>query len=170
MKLKTFLFIIVSTFCFQLNSQSVSTEELKKIAGNWNGQLTYTDYQDDVSQSTLDCGLKAKCRNNECTLWFLFTEPDGRIVKDKTKLKLKESGMTFVLGKESYKVVEFKKDETQWNLIAVAKGKDNYIDSEIKQEISFSEKKFTIKKMVKYEGSESYFERNRYSFTMNNEQ
>ncbi len=165
MKLKIFLFLIVSTFCFQLNSQTVSNEELQKIAGHWKGQLTYTDYQDDVSQSKLGCGLKAKCRNNDCTLWFLFTEPDGRIVKDKTKIKLKRNGTTFVLGKESYKVLEFKKEKEGWNLMATTTGKDNNKTSEIKQEISSTKKNFTIKKMVKYEGSKSYFERNRYSFT-----
>jgi hypothetical protein len=43
----------------------------KKIDGNWEGQLTYTDYKDDLSQSILACEMIAKCKYDGSDNFFI---------------------------------------------------------------------------------------------------
>lgn len=148
-----------------LGAQSIPSSELKKIEGNWDGQLTYTDYQDDVSQSTLKCKMESKWKNKKGMLTFLFEEPDGRIIKDKTKIKLNKEGSELVFDGK-YQVLDFSPDEMDksWKLTIGAKGNDNNRNAEIKCVINLSKTQFAIIKLVKYEGTDNFFERNRYSF------
>ena len=160
------LFIFIS---FSLTAQSVSPSALKKIEGKWEGQLTYTDYQDDSSQSTLNCKMEAKWKNKKGVLTFIFVEPDGRIIKDKTKIKLKKKGTQLVFDGQ-YQVLDFSPDKMSesWKLTIGTTGKDNNRNAEIKRVINCSKTQFTITKLVKYAGTAHFFERNQYAFERKN--
>ena len=156
---------ILSLMVFSLISQSASSSELGRINGNWVGTLTYTDYQDDSSQSTLGCKMEARWKNNKGSLTFLFTEPDGRVIRDKTKIRLKKGGTKMIFDGK-YKVLEFSSNagDQSWKLALGKSGKDNNKNSQIRLAINFSRTGFEIIKMVQYEGTDRFFERNRYVF------
>ena len=157
--------LILSLMVFLLIGQSVGTSELDEINGNWAGTLTYTDYRDDSSQSTLECKMESKWKGNNGRLTFLFTEPNGKVIKDKTKIKLRKNG-TKVIFDGKYKVTEFNSYDNQkrWKLKLETKGKDNKRTAKIWLVIELERNSFEIIKMVQYQGTDHSFERNRYFF------
>ncbi len=163
--IKFFIIPLLSVITFSLMAQSVSPSALKQIERNWEGKLTYTDYQDDVSKSTLNCKMEARWKNKKGLLTFIFVEPNGSIVRDRTKIKLKKGGTQLVYDIK-FEVLDFSPDKTNqgWKLTIGAQGKDNNRNAEIKNVITFSQAQLTIIKLVKYAGTDRFFERNRYAF------
>jgi len=165
MTLKAFLIILLLAFGCSLEAQTVSASDLQKTAGNWKGQLTYLDYKDDVSQTELSCELQAKWLNKKGTFTFIFIEPNGQVIKDKTKIKLIKGG-TQLKFDGKYAVTGFSKNEdnSNWELTVGRSGKDNNKNAELKLLIDFSPSQLMITKFVKYDASNDFFIRNYYKF------
>jgi len=149
-----------------VSSQSVSVDDFSSINGPWNGELTYTDYQDDQSKFSIPCRMEAKRKRNKICLLLTFTEPDGRQITDKTTVKFKEEGTTLMIDKQTYRVAQVMgADEgKELQITLMGEGKDNNKPSKFKNMIVFSDSNFSMKKLVKYNGTEKYFERNSYVF------
>lgn len=163
--IRIFVITLLNLMSYCLIAQSISPSVLKKMEGKWDGQLTYTDYQDDTSQTTLKCMMEAKWNKKKGFITFIFVEPDGRIIKDKTKIKLKKDGTQLVFDAK-YRIVDFSQNEIgkSWKLTLGTVGKDNNRDADITSVINLSKTQLTITKLVKYKETDNYFERNRYVF------
>lgn len=151
--------------CTTIIGQSI-TDNISQIGGQWTGTLTYTDYSDDISQSTLECVMKIEWTGNKATLSFGFTEPNGKIVYDKNKLKVYANEKAVKYDGDKYFVDSFNVDSNtgDWGLVISTHGKDNRKPALIRQSIIFDSHTLTLLKEVRYEDSEAYFVRNKYFF------
>lgn len=163
--LKGILFFMLLTFClFESFGQEISKEDLIGIDGNWSGSLTYTDYGDDKTKYTLQTNLTASVKEGSVKLQYAYKEPNGKVVTSTEKMKLGE-GDTFTYGGK-LRVLEFSKNPTEksWRLVLEKTGKDNHQSVVIQQIIELSPEAFSITKMVKYDGTDSFFQRNKHTF------
>ena len=164
-----YLFFFIS---LSLNGQVslVSSNELQQVVGHWEGTLTYTDYQDDKSTSTLRCKMNAFWKGKKGRLEIGFKEPNGEIIYDKVRLKLLKQGAMVKFDGKKYQVDFFKQDEKlgSWELIMSRLGKDNRRNAAIKYYMNFSKTTLSFTKRVKYEGTPNFFERNKYFFKIVN--
>lgn len=160
-----FLFCLI---LFGFNSEMPFTH-IQDLKGNWNGTLTYTDYQDDVSRYTLNCKMNVKVKKNSACLKIAFTEPNGTIVYDKVKLKILKSGNEVKLDGQEYRVKMFKKDKKSkgWELIIQSRSTDNNKQAIILQRINYSPSKLSIAKEIDYEDGSKIIQRNKFEFKRN---
>ena len=163
--MKISLFLIYLFLGVQINAQSL-TEDISSISGNWTGTLTYLDYSDDLSQSTLNCSMTAEWKGTKGKIFLQFEEPNGKIYTDKANFQVLGSGDRIKFDGSKYTVEHYDIDEDSgyWTLIMVTSGKDNYKSSTIRQSIIFEGEKLSLVKEVKYEGTQEFFIRNSYVF------
>lgn len=173
MKKNLFLVGIFMLFCTVGFSQKKATafqDFLKSLQGDWKGKLTYTDYRNDSTQVTMDVWLKSNMYNNYLVKEFYYREPDG-----KTKQKAKSIDTTSIDDKKSkwfetgyklpFKIKKYEnKDDIQKMLIETIDTDNNKL-STIRITITSSLNAMTIKKEVKYNGTNHFFTRHTFYYT-----
>ena len=163
-KLKAILLIMVTFFfLFESLGQAITNTDLEKINGDWQGALTYTDYGDDKTQYELKTSMTAEWKNGKGKMKFYYTEPNGKIVTSSEKMKLLSESEFQFDGK--WLIKSFEQKENSWELILEAQGKDNNRLATIRQLITVSSSNFTIRKMVQYEGTNTFFQRSKQAFS-----
>ena len=153
--------------CMSSNVFSQSIDEcLTNLSGQWSGSLTYIDFSDDVTRSSIDCQMAATWKKQTLTISIGFTEPNGKVFYDKSKIKIKEKGAQFVYNGSRYTVkeIEPRNSSKGWRITATTTAKDNQKEAAIRLILELSDEQFTMTKEVKYLNSEEYFIRNTYSF------
>lgn len=163
-KLRAILFTMLFSFFFlESLGQTITNTDLEKINGAWKGTLAYTDYGDDKTQYELKTNLTAEWKDGKGKLKFQYTEPNGKIVTSSEKMKLvSESVFQF---DEKWGIKEFEQKEDSWLLVLEIQSTDNNREATIRQIITVSENGFTIKKMVRYNNTKTFFQRNKQSFS-----
>lgn len=143
-------------------SQSLTNDHLKVYDGEWEGSLTYLNYGDDKTLVTLPLKVEADYSEKGVEFKYFFTEPGGRIEKRTDRFRIKKKNIYY---NGNWEVVSFEaKSLEEWTLSLESEGKDNNQKASFKKIINVSPSKITIKKMVKYAGTEEYFVRNSYLF------
>ena len=170
MKIGYYLTLFSLWLSISTSAQSIDPMELFKLNGKWEGTLTYTDYQDDISKSTLGCSMIMEWKNKGGKMTILFTEPNGRVIKDRAKIKVKKDGTMMNFDGNSYRVKSFNKSGKKqgWDLNLEAQSTDNRKQALINQVINLQGNELFFIKLVKYENAKYSFERNRYAFTRSN--
>ena len=145
--------------------QSIS-DNINQIEGNWVGTITYTDYSDDIKQSTLACQLKIIWKDKKGVFSLGFTEPNGKIVYDKTKVKVMSKQKRMKFEGNMYDVQSFKVDDKtdHWTLMLVREGKDNRKPALICQSITYEKDQLSLIKKIQYKDSNVTIIRNKYYF------
>ena len=150
---------------FQPQSE-LKQENLNALVGKWDGTLTYTNYGDDETRVTLETRMEAtfEWKKERIKFKLFYTEPNGEVKTGGQSLGLgKKSGTIFY--NKTYEVVESEvKAEEKWSITIQKEGKDNNRNSTIRHIIELNDDELTIRKMVRYEGTEIFFERNIHSF------
>ena len=164
MKRLNTLFLLISILAANaITAQTISAEDLNLMQGIWDGYLYYTDYQDDQSQVSLKTKLTVEVSNGSARLNFDYTEPNGKIVSSKSKMKYIDTEYFSYGGKN--KIVEQMKNDSSWKLVTETTGKDNNRSSLIRYEINVSSDTLNLRKLVKYDGTDVFFQRNSHTFT-----
>ncbi len=164
---------------------------LKAMQGDWKGKLTYTDYQDDSTQVTMDVWLKSDVVNKKLIKQFYYKEPDGN-----TKQKSKSQDTTYTTNggenliesgyKLPFRVVQFSTSKSTNSSSTTVDGvkvkksaaatheqmvvmetadDDNEKKSTIRTTITVDANNMTIKKEVKYEGTSKFFVRHTFYYS-----
>jgi len=144
----------------------VSSNALQKLGGEWEGALTYTDYKDDLSTTTLKCKVVGTWKGKKVKFAIGFVEPNGVVIYDKVTLKLLKKGYAVKFDGNKYKVDNFEKigPSDHWKLVMSFLGKDNNRNANIKQNINYTQNSLIITKEVKYADKSNYFVRSKYVF------
>ncbi|MEI7508205.1 MAG: hypothetical protein WCJ62_01935 [Flavobacterium sp.] len=186
-----FVAIYLTQSSFAQNKTKIPTGFLQAMQGDWKGKLTYTDYQDDKSQTTMDVWLKSELINNKLVKQFFYKEPDGN-----TKQKAKSQDTTFIINngsklietgyKHPFIIKDFTAKESEESskkttggittksslnamqeqiVIMETEDYDNEKLSTIRISIAITKNSLTIKKEVKYNGTENFFTRHTFYYT-----
>lgn len=153
--------LLFSSFFAAAQKGGVTADELNKLAGNWSGTLTYTDYSNDTSKTSLPTKLEIIDLKDSLGFNYTYTEPNGTLVKDKGSLRyLKEVDQLFIDG-DTYYVNAVRRRGVRLTIIADREGTDNNKEAEIRKTITIGPSVLIIIKEVKYSGAKEYFVRNK---------
>ena len=159
-----FLFTSVSAPA-QNNRGAITAKDLKQLAGNWAGNLVYTDYKDNKTQVTLAARIEIIDMNDSLQLNFVYTEPNGKEVREKTTLRIYDNGNKLSFDGGEYDITETARRGPRLTIVGEKEGVDNYRSAEYRHTITFSPMSLTIIKEIRYADMTEYFIRNRSVFT-----
>lgn len=160
--------IVFMLFIFLIGNLTGQTlqDHFSQLEGEWSGTLTYTDFSDDLSTSTLICSMNAEWEKNKGIISIGFEEPNGKVYYDKAKIKIYDDDKSVKFDGVLYSIDEFTNDTSMdnWKLILTTIGKDNRRSALIKQSIVLEGERLSLIKEIKYDGTDEFFTRNIYNF------
>ncbi len=92
----------------------VKNKELKNLAGNWDGELEYLDYQNDKSKTRLKLRSVNTFKDGKVSQAIVYVEPNGKEIK---------SGGSFALSPDGRQIVE---EKMKWTITK------NFFDKRVK--------------------------------------
>jgi hypothetical protein len=154
------IIFLLSVFGAFGQAASVSADDLKPLAGAWTGTLTYLGYGSGKKTSIRS---DVKVTGDEPGAWtFEYIYPDEPKANGKSVVKLSSDGRTF----NDQEVAEAKKlPDGTIRIVTTKPGTDNNRPALFRYTYIVGKSAFSISKEVRLEGSETFFERNTYSWT-----
>jgi len=142
--------------------------DLGAAAGDWTGTLTYTDYRDDASRTTLPVTVTASTVTDPTfgapALLFgiAYREPDGTPAgSDRAILTpLPDEPDTIGYDLERWHQLDGESSATGFSYTFEREGEDNDRPALIRHTITLDGDRLTNRKDVCYEGTDTFFERN----------
>ena len=143
-------------------TQTISSDDFKPLEGNWKGQLTYLDYSSNKQESIkANASVEIK-KSAKFELGIYYADEPSQ--NGKEIYRIKENGTML----NNRKVIErtVQADGTL-KIVLEDKGRDgnDKKPATFHHELFISKNMFIITKMVKFDGEENFFQRNRYSFS-----
>jgi len=164
MKNKISKILIILTFLLpnhNYSQDSVSTDDLKTLLGEWVGSLTYTDYGTN-KPFTMPANLIVTQGKNSYQLILNIKYPNEPNANSKDKIKISKDGTQLnKLDIKSRQVFS----NGQIKIITQYSGKDNGKKALIKNIYIIGTSNFIIRKEVKFEHSDDWLLRNEYKYS-----
>lgn len=157
-----FLLSVSVIFVLFTHAQPVKDADFQTVAGTWTGKLTYLDYSSN-KEVAIDAKL-ATIRKKENHYELKFDYPNEPGYGGKDVYRIAESGTMI----NDMKVIERNTQaDGSLKIVLEAKGKDGNEGkaATFNHVLLLSSKKFSITKMVRFDGEEKFFQRNQYVFT-----
>ena len=164
MKNKISKILIILTFLlpnYNYSQNSVSTDDLKTLLGEWVGSLTYTDYGTN-KPFTMPANLIVTQGKNSYQLILNITYPKEPNANSKDKIKISKDGTQLnKLDIKSRQVFP----NGQFKIITQHSGKDNEKKALIKNVYIIGTSNFIIRKEIKFKNSDDWLLRNEYKYS-----
>ncbi|MBA2621375.1 MAG: hypothetical protein H0U87_09260 [Acidobacteria bacterium] len=145
-----------------MKTPKIKPGDFKQLTnGQWKGKLTYQDYRSNKKVSILSNLTVTELSEDKLSWIFEYGYPDEPKANKKSIVKISKDGKTF----DDETVVERTKlpNETL-KIVTMNDGMDNDKPAVFRHIYLINKKSFSIKKEVKYEGTDEFFERNEYSW------
>ena len=163
MKKTLSIVIIIFALLFSIKNYSqniVTKDDLQILHGKWTGTLTYIDYSSNKPY-TMPANLIVEQGKNENQILLFNNYPNEPKANSKDKIKISKNGE--LLDNKKVKSKE-KLADNQIQIITEYSGKDNKKKALIRNIYIIGEKQFVIRKEVKFNNSEEWIVRNKYSY------
>jgi hypothetical protein len=157
------LLVTSSIFGFvNLKTPKIKSSDFKLLtAGQWKGKLTYQDYRSNKKVSILSNLTVTESNEDKLSWIFEYEYPDEPKANKKSIVTISKDGKTF----DDETVVERTKlPNKTLKIVTMNNGTDNDKPAVFRHTYLLSKTGFSIKKEVKYEGTQEFFERNEYSW------
>ena len=143
--------------------EGIRLKDLKPLEGKtWVGDLTYLDYTSKKKTSIKSNVLITRSRTDQLVWTFDMQYPLEPGANSKEDVKLSADGKTF----DGEMVVErINLPDGSLRIVTTKPGKDDNRDATFKHTYLIGKKSFSLRKDVKFDGVEEFFERNTYSWT-----
>ncbi|MGB5008363.1 MAG: hypothetical protein WBO39_15610 [Ferruginibacter sp.] len=161
---KVMLFICSCLFFVNVKAQKLNSGDLDMLSGKWAGELTYLDYTSNQQESIRSFLTVVKKRNSLYRFSYSYPGESGRDGVD--NFRVSEDGTAI----NKMKIVEYAKiPGGGFKLVLEEKGKDgnNHRPAVFRHIVERSGEKLVLTKMVKFNGEDEFFQRNRYVFNRN---
>lgn len=138
---------------------AITIDDFRLIEGEtWSGDLNYLDYQ---SGKRTSIPVRAQFEvSDETSLLYAIQYPGEEQHNNKTSMKLSDNGKTF----DGKPVVSRTATGSTITIITESRGRDDNQDADIQIVYEISSDLFRMKKNVRLDGGEAYFNRNVYTF------
>ena len=154
------LMVFLSTTHIQAQN-TVAPDDIKSLIGEWTGSLTYIDYSSGKPYA-MPANVMVSQGKNEYQLVLFYSYPKEPKANNKEKIKISSDGTQL----NNHPVSAKKKlNNLQVEITTEYTGKDNNKAALIRNIYTLGKDVFIIKKVVKFENSEEWLERNIYSFS-----
>jgi uncharacterized membrane protein YphA (DoxX/SURF4 family) len=141
---------------------AVNINDFKLLKGRWNGTLTYLDYGSNTNE-TIKAGIEVTIKDEKVFELELFysDEPDHN---EKDKYSINENGTMVNTRKVIERTIQ---PDGSLKIVLQEIGTDgnDYKPATFHQVLLISKNKFTLTKLVKFDGETNFFQRNQYSFS-----
>ena len=158
------LLVASSVFGFvNLNGPKIKPGDFKRLNGEqWKGKLTYQDYRSNKKVSILSNLTVTELKEDKLSWIFEYEYPDEPKANKKSIVKISKDGKTF--DDETVAERTNLPNETL-KIVTINNGIDNDKPAVFRHTYLINKKSFSIKKEVKYEGTQEFFERNEYNWS-----
>ncbi|UOG76674.1 DoxX family protein [Hymenobacter tibetensis] len=144
---------------------TVTMQELKAIAQQWNGSLTYLDYKSQRAVTLVTVLNGMQSAPQELVLNFVYQEPNGKQVKGYDKVQLSTDGTQLVWDGVPLQVSnKTRLPDKTLQLVLEGRGEDNQKSCLIKRTLSLNDHQFSVVKEVKCDNAPGFITRNKYQF------
>jgi len=145
-----------------LKTPKIKSSDFKQLtAGQWKGKLTYQDYRSNKKVSILSNLTVTESNEDKLSWIFEYEYPDEPKANKKSIVKISKDGKTF---DEETVVERINLPNKTLRIVTTNNGTDNDKPAVFRHTYLLSKKSFSIKKEVKYKGTQEFFERNEYSW------
>ena len=156
------IFLLISLNCFC--QSKITSEELKKIIGKWEGSITYLDYRSN-KPFTMPANLVVKQGNDEYSLVLNNIYPKEPKANNSDKIKISKNGL--FLNKHmvtSRKILE----NGQIQIQTEHEAKDDRKKARIRYTFIISSEVFIIRKDVQFEDKTEWIKRSEFNYQRKN--
>lgn len=157
------LILVISAAGFNgSKSPKIKFGDLKLLTGTkWKGELSYLDYRSNKKVS-IHSNLTVTQSTQDKTIWiFEYEYPLEPQANKKVQVQINNDGKTF----HNAAVIEKAKlADGTIKIITTEEGTDNDKKAVFRYIYLINKQSFSIKKEVKYEGTNEFFQRNEYSW------
>ncbi len=145
---------------------TVKNKHLKSLAGNWNGELEYLDYQNDKSRTSLKLTSVNTIENGRVSQAIVYIEPNGKTVKGGGAFALSPDGTRIVEAKIKWTITSnaFDKRAKTRTIVYETKWQDNDRNADLRETLIIKENAFSVTKEVRYENTKDFFVRNTHRY------
>lgn len=153
----------VSIFLFTSMSfaqNSVKPEILKNTIGEWEGTLTYLDYQTN-EPFIMPVNLRIENGKNKHQIKLFLEYPKEPNANSTDKIKISKDGTKI---NKANVITNKKISEEKFEIITKYSGKDNNRKAEIRVIYLIGKAELIIRKEVKFENTENWILRNEYNY------
>ena len=144
----------------------VKNKELKNLAGNWDGELEYLDYQNDKSKTRLKLRSLNTVKDGKVSQEIVYIEPNGKEVKSGGAFALSPDGRQIVEEKMKWTITKnsFDKKAKTRTIVYETKWKDNDRNADLRETMIIGSDEFSVTKEVRYENTTDFFVRNTHRY------
>ncbi len=155
--------LLLSSFSAQVK---VKNKELKNLAGNWDGELEYLDYQNDKSKTRLKLRSINTFKDGKVSQEIVYIEPNGKEVESAGAFALSPDGLQIVEKKMKWTITKnfFDKRAKTRTIVYETKWTDNDRNADLRETMIIGESEFSVTKEVRYENTADFFVRNTHRY------
>lgn len=163
MKIVLLLAVIVSSALVAFGQPArVEANDIKVLEGpRWTGSLSYLDYSSNKTTSIASDLIVERLPDNERGWKFDFKYPNEPRADSSSFVTIAPDGTSF----NGQRVISRLRDANGLTIVTESEGTDNNKKAMFRFTYSLTGSTFSIKKEVKTEGSNEFFERNVYIWT-----
>ncbi len=159
--MKTKLFYVLLLISLHGTAQSkISSDELNSLMGEWKGSLTYMDYSTNEPFS-MPANVTVKPGKNDNQILLFYEYPNEPQANSKGKVTVSKEGSA-INGNPLVSRENLENGSTQFTTETT--GKDNNEKALIRNVYIVGEKRFIIRKEVKFNTLDEWLQRNEFNF------
>jgi len=159
--MKTKLFYVLLLISQYGTAQTkISSDELNSLMGEWTGSLTYMDYSTNEPFS-MPANVTVKPGKNHKQILLFYEYPNEPQANSKGKVTVSKEGSA-INGNPLVSRENLENGSAQFTTETT--GKDNNENALIRNVYIVGEKRFIIRKEVKFENTEEWLQRNEFKF------
>ena len=159
--MKTKLFYVLLLISLYGTAQTkISSDELNSLMGKWTGSLTYMDYSSNEPFS-MPANVTVKPGKNDNQVLLFYEYPNEPQANSKGKVTVSKEGSA-INGNPLVSSENLENGSTQFTTETT--GKDNNEKALIRNVYIVGEKRFVIRKEVKFDSSDEWLQRNEFKF------
>ena len=152
--------VLLMTSLSAIGQAQIFPDDLDIVVGEWEGCLTYLDYQTN-NPFTMPANLIAEQGKNKYELILKNIYPNEPKANGKEKMKISKNGLRLNNHKVTSRL-ELENGQTQ--IQTAYKGKDNTKNALIRYTYIIGKKSFIIKKEVQFNELETWIKRSEFSY------
>lgn len=167
--MKQFLTIgIIGTLCssFTLlpNNYEVILSQFERLAGNWEGVVESTSYEDNATKQTIPARCESVFDGKSWLYTVTYDEGGGHYYEGAGECLVNNDGSMMMYNGIKWIVMSVEESGDTTSIVMETKGKDNRKRAMLRQTLQVTDKTFFIIEEVKYDSGGDYFVRNKHLF------
>lgn len=139
-------------------------EIVKLLDGNWEGNLSYLNFQDNETRGTVDLQITGRRNGDEVALQYTYFN-NGEVVREGSDKVVADNNAKKFNFNDNWDLERFEKvGDGRYEFVLTTIGRDNKKKALMRKTVNISASEFTIKRDIKYlKGDAEFFNRHIYT-------